>query len=39
LLLILEVPTDTGAVELGLDCLPRYLQDLPVIERTDFARV
>jgi len=28
-----------GAVELGLDCLPRYLQGLPVTERTDFERV
>jgi nicotinamide-nucleotide amidase len=28
-----------GAVELGLDCLRRYLQELPVIERTDFERV
>jgi nicotinamide-nucleotide amidase len=28
-----------GAVELGLDCLRRYLQDLPVTERTDFERV
>ena len=27
-----------GAVELGLDCLRRYLQGLPVIERTDFER-
>jgi hypothetical protein len=26
-------------VELGLDCLRRYLQGLPVIERTDFERV
>ena len=25
-----------GAVELGLDCLRRYLQGLPVSERTDF---
>jgi nicotinamide-nucleotide amidase len=28
-----------GAVELGLDCLRRYLLDLPVTERTDFERV
>jgi nicotinamide-nucleotide amidase len=28
-----------GAVELGLDCLRRYLQGLPVTERTDFERV
>ena len=27
-----------GAVELGLDCLRRYLQGLPVTERTDFER-
>jgi nicotinamide-nucleotide amidase len=27
-----------GAVELGLDCLRRYLQSLPVNERTDFER-
>jgi len=27
-----------GAVELGLDCLRRYLQGLPVYERTDFER-
>jgi nicotinamide-nucleotide amidase len=27
-----------GAVEMGLDCLRRYLQDLPVYERTDFER-
>ena len=27
-----------GAVELGLDCLRRYLQDLPVTEHTDFER-
>jgi nicotinamide-nucleotide amidase len=27
-----------GAVELGLDCLRRYLQRLPVTERTDFER-
>ena len=27
------------AVELGLDCLRRYLQGLPVTERTDFERV
>ena len=28
-----------GAVELGLDCLRRFLQGLPVTERTDFERV
>ena len=28
-----------GAVELGLDCLRRYLTGLPVNERTDFERV
>jgi nicotinamide-nucleotide amidase len=28
-----------GAVELGLDCLRRYLQDLPVVERIDFEKV
>jgi nicotinamide-nucleotide amidase len=28
-----------GAVELGLDCLRRYLHHLPVTERTDFERV
>jgi nicotinamide-nucleotide amidase len=28
-----------GAVELGLDCLRRYLKGLPVTERTDFERV
>jgi nicotinamide-nucleotide amidase len=28
-----------GAVELGLDCLRRYLQGLPVTERTDFERM
>jgi nicotinamide-nucleotide amidase len=28
-----------GAVELALDCLRRYLQRLPVTERTDFERV
>jgi nicotinamide-nucleotide amidase len=27
-----------GAVELGLDCLRRYLQNLPVNERTDFEK-
>jgi competence/damage-inducible protein CinA-like protein len=27
-----------GAVELGLDCLRRYLQDLPVTERIDFEK-
>ena len=28
-----------GAVEMGLDCLRRYLQGLPVWERTDFEKV
>ncbi|MBI1737569.1 MAG: CinA family nicotinamide mononucleotide deamidase-related protein [Candidatus Rokubacteria bacterium] len=28
-----------GAVELGLDCLRRFLQGLPVHERTDFEKV
>jgi nicotinamide-nucleotide amidase len=28
-----------GAVELGLDCLRRYLQDLPIDERSDYERV
>jgi nicotinamide-nucleotide amidase len=28
-----------GAVEMGLDCLRRYLQGLPVVERIDFERV
>jgi nicotinamide-nucleotide amidase len=28
-----------GAVELGMDCLRRYLQGLPVYERTDFEKV
>jgi nicotinamide-nucleotide amidase len=28
-----------GTVEFGLDCLRRYLQGLPVTERTDFERV
>jgi competence/damage-inducible protein CinA-like protein len=28
-----------GAVELGLDCLRRYLQKLPVYERIDFEKV
>jgi len=28
-----------GAVELGLDCLRRHLQGLPVYERTDFEKV
>ncbi len=28
-----------GAVELGLDCLRRYLHDLPVVERIDFEKV
>jgi nicotinamide-nucleotide amidase len=27
-----------GAVELGLDCLRRFLQDLPVVERIDFEK-
>jgi nicotinamide-nucleotide amidase len=27
-----------GAVDLGLDCLRRHLQGLPVYERTDFER-
>jgi nicotinamide-nucleotide amidase len=27
-----------GAVELGLDCLRRQLQGLPVVERIDFER-
>ncbi|MBV8737741.1 MAG: CinA family nicotinamide mononucleotide deamidase-related protein [Alphaproteobacteria bacterium] len=27
-----------GAIELGLDCLRRYLHGLPVTERTDFER-
>jgi nicotinamide-nucleotide amidase len=27
-----------GAVELGLDCLRRYLQHLPVVERIDFEK-
>jgi nicotinamide-nucleotide amidase len=27
-----------GAIELGLDCLRRHLQGLPVYERTDFER-
>jgi nicotinamide-nucleotide amidase len=27
-----------GAIELGLDCLRRYLYDLPVTERIDFER-
>jgi nicotinamide-nucleotide amidase len=27
-----------GAAELGLDCLRRYLQGLPVVERIDFER-
>jgi hypothetical protein len=29
----------SAAVELGLDCLRRYLQGLPVTERNDFERV
>jgi nicotinamide-nucleotide amidase len=28
-----------GAVEMGLDCLRRYLQQLPVYERIDFEKV
>ena len=28
-----------GAVELGLDCLRRYLQGLPIDERSDYERV
>jgi hypothetical protein len=28
----------TSEVEFGLDCLRRYLQGLPVTERTDFER-
>jgi nicotinamide-nucleotide amidase len=28
-----------GAVELGLDCLRRFLQSLPVVERIDFEKV
>jgi nicotinamide-nucleotide amidase len=28
-----------GAIELGLDCLRRFLQGLPVIERIDFEKV
>ncbi len=28
-----------GAVEMGLDCLRRYLQNLPVVERIDFEKV
>ena len=28
-----------GAVELGLDCLRRYLQGLPVVERIDFEQI
>lgn len=27
-----------GATELGLDCLRRFLQDLPVVERIDFEK-
>ena len=27
-----------GAVELGLDCFRRFLQDLPVVERIDFEK-
>ena len=33
-------PADAlGAVEMGLDCLRRYLQGLPVQERIDFEKV
>jgi nicotinamide-nucleotide amidase len=28
-----------GAVEMGLDCLRRHLQGLPVVERIDFEKV
>ena len=28
-----------GAVEMGLDCLRRYLKGLPVRERIDFEKV
>jgi nicotinamide-nucleotide amidase len=28
-----------GAIEMGLDCLRRYLQGLPVYERIDFEKV
>jgi nicotinamide-nucleotide amidase len=28
-----------GAIELGLDCLRRYLHNLPVVERIDFEKV
>jgi nicotinamide-nucleotide amidase len=28
-----------GAVEMALDCLRRYLQELPVVERIDFEKV
>jgi nicotinamide-nucleotide amidase len=28
-----------GAIEMGLDCLRRYLQSLPVVERIDFEKV
>jgi nicotinamide-nucleotide amidase len=28
-----------GSVEMGLDCLRRYLQGLPVVERIDFEKV
>jgi nicotinamide-nucleotide amidase len=28
-----------GAVEMAMDCLRRYLQHLPVVERTDFEKV
>jgi nicotinamide-nucleotide amidase len=27
-----------GAAELGLDCLRRFLQGLPVVERIDFEK-
>ena len=32
-------PLDVGAVEMGLDCLRRFLQALPVAERIDFEKV
>jgi nicotinamide-nucleotide amidase len=28
-----------GAAELALDCLRRFLQGLPVVERIDFEKV
>jgi nicotinamide-nucleotide amidase len=27
-----------GAIEMGLDCLRRFLQGLPIDERTDFEK-